>query len=109
MIASAWKSQGAGSIGRSTTYGLRVGSDNRDRYFDRSWTMVTIELPSGMVLDLPLHFGFWRGCPEVKGPGFREWFETQGLLTWPYGQPPRYRLTPTGRARFKVTFINVGE
>ena len=105
MIVSAWKSQCAGSA-RSTTYGLRVGCENRDRYFKKSWTMVTIELASGSVLDLPLHFGFWRACPEVKGPGFREWFAAQGLLTWPNGQPPTYDLTPTGPARFKVSVID---
>jgi len=68
--------------------------------------MVTIQLASGLVLDLPLHFGFWRACPEVKGPGFREWFAAQGLLTWPHGHPPKYRLTPTGPARFNVSVID---
>jgi hypothetical protein len=71
--------------------------------------MVTIELASDLVLDMPLHFGFWRACPEVKGPGFRAWFAAQGRLTWPYGQPPKYHLTPAGPARFKVSGIDPGD
>jgi hypothetical protein len=62
-------------------------------------------LPSGSVLDLPLHYGFWRKCPELKGPEFREWFEVQNFLTWTPGRPPQYELIPTGTARFKVTTI----
>jgi len=97
MEVSAWSS-GSG------TFGIRVGNVNRDRYFDRSWTVIDVEI-DGQPHRFRLTPGFWRKCPEFRDSGatvIRDWLRRNHTLNWPTGEPPRFQLLPLGGARFRL-------
>lgn len=85
-----------------TTYGVRVGSANRDAHFDRRWTEIELEL-DGKVYSIPISKGFWNKCPEVRSPMIREWLMRRGLTEWPKGKPPRLELHPVSPNRFRLS------
>ena len=105
MIVSAWKDQKPDSR-RRPTYGIRIGKENRDRYFGEVQDMVAVELPTGRVLDVNVLKGFRNHCPELRDEGFRDWFSTIGKLDWEKRKPPKFDLTPTGLARFRLQAIH---
>jgi hypothetical protein len=97
MQASAWNDGG-------TTYGIRVGLPNRDRFFDPSWREIEVEI-DGEIHQFPLTDGFWRQCPEFRDRGtpvVREWLRRHRMLKWPKGDPPRMELIPLGGNRFRL-------
>ena len=94
MRVTAW-SNGSGA------YGIRVGDAKRDRYFCRSWSSIEVEI-GGQFSVFPLTDGFWRTCPEFRGPQIREWFRERGLVCWPKGHPPAFELVPLGGNRFRL-------
>jgi hypothetical protein len=95
MQVSAWHN-GKG------TYGIDIGEVNRDRYFDRAWKAIQVEI-DGEVHDLPLTPGFWVDCPEVRSSIIKDWLGRNGRLPWPKYQPPHFELTPLGGNRFRLT------
>ncbi len=97
MQASAW--HGGGS-----TYGIRVGKPNRDKYFDRSWKYIQVEI-DGEFHEFELTNGFWNKCPEFRDRGtlvIRQWLHRYRSLQWPLGQPPKMKLVPLGNGRFRL-------
>jgi hypothetical protein len=70
MDVTAWNNGG-------TTFGIRVGAPNRERYFERSWSEVQVEI-DGQAYTFELTAGFWHRCPEFRDRGtpvIREWLE----------------------------------
>jgi hypothetical protein len=97
MRAIAWHG-GAG------TYGIRVGSPNRDTYFLQSWTEIDVEI-DGRCYQFALTPGFWNKCPEFRdrgSPVIREWLRRHHSLDWSRGNPPRSELVPLGGSRFRL-------
>jgi hypothetical protein len=87
MYVTAWNNG-------ASVYGIRVGYQNRDLHFDRSWTHVEIEM-DGRVERFNLTPGFWNDCPEFRDSGpavIREWLTRRNLETWPVRRPPRFWL-----------------
>lgn len=100
MEASAWK----GGKSTTSTYGIRVGVQNRDTYFDPTWTTIEIEV-DGVFHTFQITPGFWRRCPEFRDSGspvIRGWLNRHYTLTWPRGEPPRVELIPLGDGRFRL-------
>ena len=97
FIAAAWKN---GSDG----YGLYIGAE-RARWFERSWTRVTLQLLGGshpVTVRPRITSTFWTSCPEIRCVVIRRWLRDLGLLTWPDRRPPRFWVTPIGDAEFEV-------
>lgn len=97
MEAKAWSS-GSG------TYGIRVGIPNRDRYFDRAWKQIDVEI-NGRFCKFMLTPGFWNKCPEFRDSGstvIRDWLQQNNLLPWPIGHPPQLQLVPLEGPRFSL-------
>lgn len=94
MRTSAWHN-GSG------TYGISVGKANRDRYFDRGWETIEVEI-EGEAHKLPISDGFWRNCPEIRAPVIRDWLRHHHTLDWPKHHPPRFELIPLGGNRFRL-------
>lgn len=92
--------------GRNNNYGIRIGAENRNKYFDRSWTSVAIVM-DGRTYDIALAPGFWKKNPEICDPGetgiFREWLQRHKSLDWPVGETPKMQLIPLGPAKFRLT------
>lgn len=97
MEASAWR-------GGGSTYGIRVGQANRDRFFDPVWKTIQVEM-DGSVHEFALTDGFWRKCPEFRDrgkPSIREWLQRYKTTNWRKGEPPRVQLIPLGNNRFRL-------
>lgn len=100
MDATVWRGGGQ-SGGVYSTYGVRVGAANRDRYFSPSWNEVEIEI-NGSYHRLPITPGFWNKCPEIRGSAIKEWLRGLNLLRWPKGSPPELDLLPLDGRRFRL-------
>jgi hypothetical protein len=92
MQASAWK---------GGTYGIRVGSENADRYFAKEWKFVDVDL-DGQYHRVRLRGTFWGKCPELRGAAFGDWLLQHGLVPWPRGNPPRLELIPVEGNKFRL-------
>jgi len=93
MRVSAWNA--------NATYGFLIGHPNRDKYFDRSWSDVVVEI-DGEPVTFPLSPSFWRKCPEIRGRTIKAWLKKEGHLGWPDGRPPKFELRPIGGNRFRL-------
>ncbi|MGP9764563.1 hypothetical protein ACT3UM_02395 [Halomonas sp. AOP13-D3-9] len=101
MLASAW----FGGSKKSPTYGIRVGNQNRDTYFDPAWKTVTITI-NGTNETFNITRGFWNKCPEIRdnrNKAIRSWLQTNHPpLPWDKYQNPKFELTSHGRDHFSL-------
>lgn len=104
MKVTAWKSS---LLEKSAVFGVSIGTKNRENYFVAGWKTVTIEIEDGEVIQAKLTPGFWKDCPEIRNPAFREWFKTQGVLQrWQKRSPPKFELEALGEKherRFRLS------
>ena len=90
MLATAWSN---GSPRRSGAgYGLKISRQDRDRFFDQSWSTVVIHLPEQDPTSVPLSESFWRSCTELRSAAIGRWLLLNGLAPWPRGKPPVIEL-----------------
>jgi hypothetical protein len=95
MKATAWKNGRHDKPG--VEYGLRISSADRDRYFNRAWSAVRIELPcesgvASVVVNIDKD-SFWLGsCRELIDRGIGAWLRERGHVPWPSGKPPHFKL-----------------
>lgn len=109
MIWTAWNNGRHHQSGAG--YGFRVSAADRDTYFDRSWKIVTLELPSREAritvtanIDKP---SFWDGtCREMISKEIGQWLIARGLAPWPKGHPPKFSAEAAGTARFVVSELD---
>lgn len=100
MRAVAWSNGSPLSSGSG--YGLRVSAEDRDRFFDRAWTNVIIELPGEGPSTVALSKSFWSRCSELRSAALGRWLLGAGLAPWPRGEPPTFLLLPREEGRFTV-------
>ncbi len=93
MKATGWK---------GSTYGIRVGKQNAEHYFDRRWKTIEVEI-AGHFHSFSLADTFWTTCPEFRGVVIGQWLDDNGLIPWPKGKPPQVELTPLGGNRFRLS------
>jgi len=89
-ICSAWK---------GATYGVRI----LKRYLSMILRIINgaakilVEFSdTGEVCEVSISRSFRRGCPELRGKCFKEYFERLGASKWPKRRPPKYRLVYLG-------------
>lgn len=88
-------------------YGLKIPIAERDKYFERTWKFVTLQLPmsSGLIevrvnIDKP---SFWNEtCHEVISKELGAWLRSAGHAPWPRGRPPKFLAEPSGEQRFLI-------
>jgi hypothetical protein len=103
MIATAWMNgkQSAPNV----AYGLKIQAADRDRYFQKGWKTVTLELEgySRLVevnVDKP---SFWGPkCRELISKEIGFWFMENNLVPWPKRKPPKLLIEPIAGNRFSV-------
>ena len=103
MQVTAWKNGVHSKTG--TSYGLTVHKSDRDDYFNRSWSVVYLELP-GIARPLEVNIGkgsFWKKCPHLINTKIREWLSEHEYIPWERGQPPKFQLEQVGERRFKLS------
>jgi hypothetical protein len=100
FTARAWKN---GRITARPTLGLAIRAIDRDTYFRRGLTTVSVRLPGthGIAV-VNLSPTFWTTCPELRSATIGAWLRTSGAFPWRRGEPPRYWVRPEGRGLFTV-------
>ncbi|MDR3276264.1 MAG: hypothetical protein LBT11_03465 [Treponema sp.] len=97
MEVSAWKN-GSG------TYGIKVGDDNRDKFFNPSWDWIDVEI-EGNIHRFQLTPGFWNDCSEFRDSGatiIHDWLLRQNVIPWQKGKPPKFRLELIDERQFRL-------
>lgn len=108
MITSAWNNGERHSSGAG--YGLRISSEKRDAFFERSWKSVAVEIPmpTGLV-EVEVNIAkksFWDPiCGELIKIDIGRWLISQGFSEWEKGNPPQIELRPVGDTRFRIIGI----
>ena len=92
MIVSAW--QGG-------TYGIRVGKENAQKWFQKDWTNIEVEI-DGRKYKFDLSPAFWTTCPVFTGGPIPRWLEMHGHLSWPKRNPPKFELIVIEGNRFRL-------
>jgi hypothetical protein len=101
MIVSAW------SNGNGRTYGIRVGADNRQRFFNPAWEWIEVDI-DGKPYKFQLTPGFWNHCPEFRDSGvtvIQDWISRNYKIPWEKGSPPQFALEIVGGNRFQLKKI----
>lgn len=101
MKVTGWKN-GRFADGKSVTLGIRIGRPNAEKYFDRTWTHVFVEL-DGATVCVGVPGRFWHDCPELRHHAIGDWMRTSGLVPWKRGRPPKLNLVPAGGNKFRLT------
>ncbi len=84
-------------------YGLRIGAQNRDRFFGSGWNHVTLYLEGyDQTVSVNITSSFWRRCPELRSKDIGRWLIQNGYAPWEKGDPPQFRITPRGKRAFDV-------
>jgi len=105
MIVVGWNN-GSPNNRTGAGYGVRIVREDRDMYFQNTWSSVIIELDNGDLLDVKLSASFWRGCTELRNAKIGKWMLEQGLAPWPKGDPPKLKLEPIGNRRLRLIACN---
>jgi hypothetical protein len=108
LIWTAWNSgthlkSGAG-------YGFKVPIRDRDRFFDRKWRSVVLELPTASGhTEIEVNVAkdsFWtEKCHELISRDIGQWLRSNGLAPWRRGRPPKVNVEAVGERRFRVNGI----
>ena len=93
MLVSCWK---------GGTYGIRITKDDRNRFFQRQWTTVTVTAGSNTSTH-KIEGTFWTTCPELRGGAIKDYVLAQGHSSWKTGNPPKLTLTPNHGNSFTLT------
>ena len=102
MEVSGWSS---GSPNKRTGggYGIRLSHRDRDRWFRREWTSVTLHIEGGGEVEVNLTPSFWRSCTELRHRAIGRFMIAHGLAPWPKGSPPRMWLERMGGRHFRLS------
>ncbi|MDW7656875.1 MAG: hypothetical protein SCM11_06845 [Bacillota bacterium] len=92
MIVSAWQ---------DGTYGIRVGKENAQKWFQKDWKSIEVEI-NGRLYTFDLSPTFWTTNPEFREGPIPHWLEMHGYLSWPKRNPPKFELIVIEGNRFRL-------
>jgi len=101
MIVSGWNN-GSPNNRTGAGYGIRLSKEDRDKYFQREWDFVKIELENGDVVEVKLSNSFWSNCSELRSSKIGKWMLENGYAPWPKNNPPKFELIPISEKKFKL-------
>lgn len=90
---SAWKN---GRIhGPNLCFGFRILKAGWNVLAGMQGQMIVLNLPGGYqaTCRVPIK---GRKCPEVRGRIMETFLRNNGHIPWPFRQPPRFTLVPSG-------------
>lgn len=101
MIVTAWNN---GSFHRTGAgYGLRIDLTDRDTIFNRAWSDVLLDLPSGLTgILMRISPSFWRQCPELRSAAIGKWLISVGHSRWPKHTPPTFTMVQVQGNHFRI-------
>jgi hypothetical protein len=104
MIVTAWNNGYHNRDGEG--YGLRVRTVDRNKFFERTWKYVLLELEGyWKVIKVKITPSFWKKCSELRSPKIGLWLNKKGLGTWPKGKPPKFSMEPKSSKVFHVCLL----
>jgi hypothetical protein len=104
MIVTAWKNGTPTPSGAG--YGVKLAADDRDRYFQRDWDTIELELEgyAHVVKVNVAKLSFWNStCRELIHSEIGRWLIDNGLGCWQMRQPPKLSLKFIGGNHFRLT------
>jgi len=110
-MALRWTAWNSGTHAKSGAgYGFKVPIQDRDRYFEKKWQTVVLELPaSGRYTEVEVNIAkasFWTAtCHELISREIGRWLRANGLAPWPIRRPPKVVVEFLGERRFRVNGI----
>ncbi len=102
MYVFGWKTQ-APNVKTGAGYGIRLNLNDRDKFFNRNWDFVRIELDKGKIIKVNLSNSFWRDCIELRSKWIGKWMVEKVVAPWPKFNPPKLRLEPIKERIFKLS------
>ena len=103
MIVTAWKNGAPSTSG--TGYGVRLAAGDRDRYFQKDWETIELEL-EGYAQVVKVNVAkpsFWNSkCRELVHSEIGRWLIENGLDSWRLRNPPKLSLKFIGGNRFRL-------
>ena len=109
MVVTAWNN-GAHSRNGSG-YGFRVKNADRNTYFKKDWTAITLEIEgeAGPV-QVPINGeGFWSELGQpLACQALGRWMRKNGLAPWGRGNAPSFVLDLVEGTHFKVSKVHKG-
>lgn len=100
MKATAWNN--GQHLASGAGYGVRLSGADRDRYFNRDWSSIRLEVPGQGDTQVPLSVSFWTRCSELRSAAVGRWLRASELAPWPNGHPPVLVLEHLGGDSFRV-------
>lgn len=102
MIVTAWNNGSFHTSGAG--YGLKIDITDRDRFFNREWESVMLELEGEAPIRVNIKkASFWgKTCHELIKKEIGLWLLKNRKAPWPKGQPPKFFLEPIEGNRFMV-------
>ena len=105
MIVTAWKNGTEPACPSGAEYGVSVETDDRDRYFQKDWETIELEL-QGYAHVVKVNVAtpsFWScTCRELTHSEIGQWLIDNGLDSWNLGTPPKLSLKFIGGNRFRL-------
>lgn len=100
MKAKAWNNgrhhpSGAG-------YGVKLSAGDRDRWFQKDWAAIRIQVPGEGTTEVPLSESFWRRCSELRSAAIGRWLRGSGMAPWPKGEPPALTIEHVEGSLFRL-------
>jgi hypothetical protein len=105
MIGTVWNNGAYHSSGAG--YGIKIRQVDRDKYFDRNWNNVVLELGNKKTL-VSVNINkssFWSDCRELINKEIGIWLIHYGKGTWKKGKPPKVEIEQIVDNKFSINFI----
>jgi hypothetical protein len=103
MVVTGWHN-GIPDNKTGAGYGIRIAPEDRDQYFERNWTGVTLQFDDGDSVTVDLSSSFWADYPELRSPRIGKWMLRKDLAPWTKGRPPHPTLEPLGNRTLRLSW-----
>ena len=105
FIATGWNNDRWSPTGAG--YGLRIPIEDRDKYFERDWSTVSLRLVgerTSRTAEANVDkASFWSDdCRELVKIDIGQWFIENGYARWSRDTPPRFWMLSVADRDFEV-------
>jgi len=91
----------------TSSYGFKINRDDRDKYFDKEWKYIILELPSlEENVEIMINTdkkSFWNNtCRELINIRIKKWLEKSKYIPWEPHNPPKFEVQYGNTNRFRL-------